>query len=68
MIYSHIEGAAAALSAHDMTDMATQQQAHNAITTAAWHCARGEHAKALSRLRRASSGIKAMMEGGAHHG
>jgi hypothetical protein len=60
-----IEAARAALSGHDQ---AAHQHAHNAISTAAWHIARGEAPKALARLRRAQSHILASMEGGAHHG
>ena len=49
--------AAAALAQHDQQDTAAQQHAHNALSMAAWHCARGEPAQALSRLRRAKSHI-----------
>lgn len=55
----------AALEAHDQTDPTTQQHAFNALSTAAWHVARGEPAKALARMRRAQSHIKASMEGAA---
>ena len=55
----------AAQAALDGTDTAAQQHAHNALSMAAWHCARGEPAQALARLRRAQSHIKASMEGGA---
>jgi hypothetical protein len=44
---------------------AAHQHAHNALSTAAWHIARGEAPKALARLRRAQSHILASMEGGA---
>lgn len=44
---------------------AAHQHAHNALTTAAWHIARGEAPQALARLRRARSHILASMEGGA---
>jgi hypothetical protein len=37
--------------------------AYNALSTAAWHCVRGEPGKALSRMRRAQSHISASMEG-----
>ena len=46
-------------------DTASQQHAHNALSTAAWHIARGEAPQALARLRRAQSHIKASMEGAA---
>lgn len=57
-----IESARAALEAHELTDTA-QQHAHNALATAAYHCARGEPAKALARMRRAQSHIMASMTG-----
>ncbi len=60
-----IDAARAALESHDQTDPVTQQHAFNALSTAAWHVARGEPAKALARMRRAQSHIKASMEGGA---
>ena len=60
-----IDAARAALETHDQTDPATQQHAFNGLSTAAWHVARGEPAKALARMRRAQSHIKASMEGGA---
>ena len=60
-----INAARAALETHDQIDPATQQHAFNALSTAAWHVARGEPAKALARMRRAQSHIKASMEGGA---
>lgn len=60
-----VDVAVAALARHDLTDTAAQQHAHNALATAAWHCARGEPGKALARMRRAQSHIMAMMEGGA---
>lgn len=49
----------------NVADTAAQQHAHNALSMAAWHCARGEPAQALARLRRAKSHISASMEGGA---
>ena len=52
----------AAQAALDGTDLAASQSAHNALSTAAWHIARGEPAKALARMRRAKSHITAMME------
>ena len=55
-----IEAAHAAL--NDANQAATQH-AHNALSTACWHIARGEGAQALSRLRRAQSHILASMEG-----
>ena len=60
-----IDAARAALESHDQTDPVTQQHAFNALSTAAWHVAHGEPAKALARMRRAQSHIKASMEGGA---
>ena len=60
-----IDAARAALESHDQTDPVTQQHAFNALSTAAWHVARGEPAKALARMRRAQSHIKDSMEGGA---
>jgi hypothetical protein len=44
------------------TDQAARQHAHNALSTAAWHIARGEAPLALTRLRRAQSHILASME------
>ena len=55
-----IEAAQAAL---DRNDQAVHQHAHNALSTAAWHVARGEAPQALTRLRRAQSHILASMEG-----
>ena len=57
-----IEGARAALAS---ASQAAHQHAHNALSTAAWHAARGEAPQALARLRRARSHILASMEGGA---
>ncbi len=59
-----VQAAQTALAQHDSE---ASQHAHNALSTAAWHCARGEPAKALTRLRRAQSHIAASM-GGVHHG
>ena len=43
------------------TDQAARQHAHNALSTAAWHVARGEAPQALARMRRAQSHILACM-------
>jgi len=56
-----IEAAQDALSGIDQT---AHQHAHNALSTACWHIARGEASQALSRLRRAQSHIMAGMESG----
>lgn len=48
----------------NVADTAAQQHAFNALSVAAWHCARGEPAQALARLRRAQSHIKASMTTG----
>jgi hypothetical protein len=58
-----VESARLALDAHDKGGAAVQQHIFNALSTAAWHVARGEPAKALARMRRAQSHIKAGMEG-----
>ncbi len=42
-----------------LNDLELHQHAFNALSTAAWHIARGEHAKALARIRRAEAHIKA---------
>lgn len=60
-----VQTARLALAEHDQKDTAAQQHAHNALSMAAWHCARGEPAQALARLRRAKSHIMTSMEGGA---
>ena len=60
---AHLVDAARAALAGNST--AAHQQAHNALSTAAWHIARGEAPQALVRLRRARSHILASMEGGA---
>lgn len=60
-----IQDARLALAHHDKQDLAAQQHAHNALSMAAWHIARGEAPQALARLRRAQSHIMASMEGGA---
>ena len=57
-----IEAAQTALTG---ADQAAHQHAHNALSTAAWHIARGEAPQALTRLRRAQSHIMASMEVGA---
>lgn len=51
----------AAQSALDSNSLAARQHAHNALSTAAWHIARGEAPQALTRLRRAQSHISASM-------
>ena len=60
-----VEWARLALAEHDRQDTAAQQHAHNALSMAAWHCARNEPAQALARIRRAKSHIMTSMEGGA---
>lgn len=55
----------AAQAALDGNSLAASQHAHNALSTAAWHIARGEAPQALARLRRAQSHIMTGMEGGA---
>ena len=57
-----IEWARLALAEHDEQDIAAHQLAHNALSMAAWHCARGEAPQALARLRRAQAHIKHSME------
>jgi hypothetical protein len=52
----------AAKAALDGNSLAARQHAHNALSTAAWHIARGEAAQALVRLRRAQSHILNSME------
>lgn len=54
-----IEAAQAALSG---VEQPAHQHAHNALSAACWHIARGEAPQALSRLRRAQSHIMASME------
>ena len=56
-----VQAARLALADHDQADTAAQQHAHNALSTAAWHIARGEAPQALARLRRAQSHIKTSM-------
>lgn len=56
-----IEAAQAALAG---VDQPAHQHAHNALSTACWHIARGEAPQALSRLRRAQSHIMAGMKSG----
>ena len=60
-----VQAARLALATHDQQDTAAQQHAHNALSMAAWHCARGEPAQALARLRRAKSHISTSMGGAA---
>jgi len=55
-----VQAAQAAIALHDSEAC---QHAYNALSTAAWHCARGEPGKALARMRRAQSHIAASMEG-----
>jgi hypothetical protein len=57
-----VEAAQAALAG---ANQAAHQHAFNALSTAAWHAARGEAPQALARMRRAQSHILASMEGGA---
>lgn len=57
---SHLVQAAQA--ALDGNSQEARQHAHNALSTAAWHIARGEAPQALARLRRAQSHIMASME------
>ena len=47
----------AAQAALDGIDLEVTQRAHNALSTAGWHIARGEPDKALARLRRAQAHI-----------
>ena len=58
-----VQAARLALAQHDQQDTAAQQHAHNALSMAAWHCARGEAPQALARLRRAKSHIMTSMGG-----
>jgi len=44
-------------------ESAASQHAFNALSTAAWHCARGEPGQAISRMRRAQAHLAASMEG-----
>jgi hypothetical protein len=55
-----IEAAQAALTSNDQ---AARQHAHNALSTACWHIARGEAPQALARMRRAQSHITTSMQG-----
>jgi hypothetical protein len=55
----------AAQTALDGNSLAACQHAHNALSTAAWHIARGDAPQALARMRRAQSHLLASMEGGA---
>jgi hypothetical protein len=52
----------AAQAALDGNSLAARQHAHNALSTAAWHIARGEAPQALARMRRAHSHILASTE------
>lgn len=52
-----------ALSSAEQADIAAQQHAFNALSTASWHVARGELPQALSRIRRAQTHIANSMEG-----
>jgi hypothetical protein len=52
----------AAQSALAVGDQAAHQHAHNALSTAAWHIARGEASQALTRLRRAQAHITTAMQ------
>lgn len=54
-----VQAAQSALAQHDSE---ASQHAYNALSTAAWHCARGEPGKALARMRRVQSHISASME------
>lgn len=54
-----IEQAQAAL---DGNSLEARQHGFNALSTAAWHIARGEAPLALARMRRAQSHIMASME------
>lgn len=53
-----------AKAAFDGDSLESLQHAHNALSTAAWHCSRGELPQALARMRRAQSRIKQIIEGG----
>lgn len=57
-----VDAAEKAIAQHESE---SAQHAYNALSTAAWHIARGEPAKALARMRRAKSHITAMMEASA---
>ena len=52
-----------ALARADQADIASQQHAFNALSTASWHAARGEPHLALSRIRRAQTHLAHSMEG-----
>ena len=54
-----VDLARTALAQHDSE---ATQHAFNALSTASWHCAHGEPAKALIRLRRAQSHLMASLE------
>lgn len=53
-----VQAAQTALTFHDSEAC---QHAYNALSTAAWHCARAEPGNALARMRRAQSRITAGM-------
>jgi hypothetical protein len=57
-----VEAAEKAIAQHDSE---AAQHAHNALSTAAWHIARGEAPQALARMRRAQAHITTAMQGGA---
>jgi hypothetical protein len=57
-----VQAAQVAIAMHDSEAC---QHAYNALSTAAWHIARGEAPQALARMRRAQSHIMASMEGSA---
>lgn len=57
-----VKAALAALAFADQADIAAQQHAFNALSTASWHAARGEPQLALSRIRRAQSHLAHSME------
>jgi hypothetical protein len=58
-----VKQATEALSRAEQADIAAQQHAFNALSTASWHAARGELPLALSRIRRAQTHIAHSMEG-----
>lgn len=52
----------AARTALEHANQAAHQHAHNALSTAAWHIARGESSQALTRLRRAQAHLTTAMQ------
>ena len=58
-----VKQACEALTLADQADIASQQHAFNALSTASWHAARGEPHLALSRIRRAQTHLAHSMEG-----